>query len=75
MTKPLYLTVNKLCDKLEEFIDSHKEKDPSIDSAYEFYIIIDKEYIFPDKFNADRIVCRPLVVSLWKHHQFLYKEL
>ena len=75
MTKPLYLSVNKLCDKLEEYIEAHKEKDPIIDSAYEFYIIIDKEYLFPDKFNANRIVCRPLVVSIYKNQQFLYKEL
>ena len=70
-----YLTVNKLCDKLEEFITSHKNKDVSIDSAYEFYIILHKDYIFPDKFNADRVVCRPLVVSIYKHHQLLYKDL
>ena len=75
MTKPLYLSVNKLCDKLEEYIETHKEKDPAIDSAHEFYIIIDKEYLFPDKFNANRIVCRPLVVSIYKNQQFLYKEL
>ena len=72
MTIPLYLTVKKLCNKLEEFNDVHMMIHQMIDHINSTFLSIK---IISFLTNASKIVCKSLLVSIFKHQQFLYKEL
>lgn len=84
MTKQVaYVSINKLCDKLEEFI-----KDHSVDSAaglgfandlktnaYEYYVLFSKDTVYEDRFDSNYVVFKPILISLWKRQQLKYNDL
>ncbi len=74
MTKQVaYVSINKLCDKLEEFI-----KDHSVDlktNAYEYYVLFSKDTVYEDRFDSNYVVFKPILISLWKRQQLKYNDL
>ena len=74
MTKQAaYVSINKLCDKLEEFIKEHDGHE--LNRAYEYYVIFSKDYVYTDKFDKNYVNLNPSVISLWKWQQLKYKDL
>ena len=70
----VYISINKLCDKLEEFINEHNINNIKA-STYEYYIIFNKDNTYKDRFDDNYVVFKPILISLWKHQQLKYKDI
>ena len=70
----LYVSINKLCDKLEEFIKDHNVDNVKV-NAYEYYIIFSKDNVYEDRFDSNYVNFKPIVLSIWKKQQLKYNDL
>lgn len=69
-----YVSINKLCDKLEEFIKEHNIDNIKV-NTYEYYIIFSKDNLYQDRFDSNYVVFKPILISLWKRQQLKYNDI
>ena len=67
--KSKYVTVNKLCDVLEDFIQRNKHNDSFLNDAYEYYVQFDSNKVYDDNYDKNKFIIKPTLISLWKHEQ------
>ena len=76
--KTCYLTINQLCDKINETIkleydnEKHKFKPYTADL---YIMIISNDNIYNDRFNKNMVVCKPKALSIFTREYMDYKEL
>ena len=76
-TKACYLTINQLCDRINEAIyDKEKQQYKNHKEPSNLYILlISNNNIYDDKFNKDMTVCKPQALSIYDKEYMDYKEL
>ena len=73
--KSKYVTVNKLCDVLEDFIQRNKHNDSFLNDAYEYYVQFDSNKVYDDNYDKNKFIIKPTLISLWKHEQLKEADL
>ena len=64
-----YVSVNQLCDVLEDFIQRNKDIDSDLNNAYLYYIQFDSNKVYDDNYDKNKFIIKPTLISLWKHEQ------
>ena len=64
-----YVTVNQFCDVLEDFIQRNKDKERYLDEFYDIYVKYDNNCIYSDKYQQNKVIIKPILISLYKHEQ------
>ena len=63
-TKPLYLSINQLCDRLWE-MSKQDEKLVRVSLDKTYHLILDGKYIYDNKFNPEQYNCLPIALSVY----------
>ena len=86
--KTCYLTINQLCDKINETIKLEYDNDSKAGPGFacekhkfkpytaDLYImIISNDNIYNDRYNKNMVVCKPKALSIFTREYMDYKEL
>ena len=63
-TKSLYLSINKLCDRLWE-MSKQDEKLVRVSLDKTYHLILDGKYMYDNKFNKQQYNCIPIALSVY----------
>ena len=76
-TKACYLTINQLCDKINDatYDNEKKQYKNHKETSGLYLLLISNDNIYDDKFNRDMAVCKPKALSIYDKEYMDYKEL